>query len=106
MIILNESIKIIQNYATWIQKGSLVILKLKIFMKTLQMMVKKRVYTSNYEIDRPLLIGINKTMIGFMKDEIGGNIMTKFAVLKPKTYSYFKDDKRVREQKLYNKMKT
>ena len=35
MIILNQSIDTIQNYATWIQTALPVILKLKMFMKTL-----------------------------------------------------------------------
>ena len=41
MIKLNQSIKIMQNYATWIQTASLFILKLKMFMKILHMMLKK-----------------------------------------------------------------
>ena len=41
MIILSQSIRTIQNFATWIQKASFFILKLKIFMKILQMMLKK-----------------------------------------------------------------
>ena len=41
MIILNKSIKRMQNYVTWILTALLFILKLKIFMKILQMMMKK-----------------------------------------------------------------
>ena len=38
---LNQSIRIMQNYAIWIQKVLLLILKQKIFMKILEMMLKK-----------------------------------------------------------------
>ena len=43
-----------QNYAKWIQIILSFILKLKMFMKVLQMMLKKRFDTSNYELRRPL----------------------------------------------------
>ena len=33
-----------------------------------------------------------KKEIGFMKDELGGKIMTKFVALRPKAYSYLMDD--------------
>ena len=54
--------------------------------------VEKRFDTSNYEVNRPLAAGKNQKVIGLMKDELGGKIMTKFAALKPKTYSYLMDD--------------
>ena len=31
-------------------------------------------------------------MIGLVKDELGGKIMTELVVLRPKTYSYLMDD--------------
>ena len=39
-IISNHSINKMYNYATWIQTALLFILKLKMFMKTLQMILK------------------------------------------------------------------
>ena len=41
---------------------------------------------------RPLPIGLNKMVIGLMKDELGEAIMTEFVVLRPKLYSYKKLD--------------
>ena len=54
--------------------------------------VEKRFDTSYYEVNRPLPIGKNKKVIGLMKDELGGKIMTEFLALRPKTYSYVTDD--------------
>ena len=54
--------------------------------------VEERFDTSNYDVSRPLLTGNNKKVIGLMKDELGGKIMTEFAALRPKTYSYLMDD--------------
>ena len=54
--------------------------------------VQTRFDTSGYIPDRPLLIGLNKKVIGPMKDELGGKIMTEFVALRPKLYSYKKLD--------------
>ena len=54
--------------------------------------VEKRSGTSNYEVNRPLPTGKNKKVIGLMKDELGGTIMTEFVARRPKTYSYLMDD--------------
>ena len=52
--------------------------------------VLARFDTSDYIPDRPLPIGLNKKVIGLMKDELGGKIMTEFVALRPKLYSYKK----------------
>ena len=54
--------------------------------------VKKRYDTSNYEVDRPLPKKINKKIIDLIKDELGGELVTEFVVLRPKTYFYLIDD--------------
>ena len=54
--------------------------------------VEKRFDTPNCKTNRPLPTGKNKKVIGLMKDELGGKIMTEFAALRPKTCSYLMDD--------------
>ena len=65
--------------------------------------VENRFDTSNYEVKRPLPMVKNKKIIGLMKDELGGKIITEFVTLRPKTYSYLTDDgkeeKRLKEQR-------
>ena len=53
--------------------------KTKDFYKDIADVVEKRFDTLNYKVDRPLPEGKNKKVIGLMKDELGGKIMTKFA---------------------------
>ena len=50
--------------------------------------VPARFDTSRYCPNRPLPVGLNKKVIGLMKDELGGKIMTEFVALRPKLYSY------------------
>ena len=67
-------------------------IKIEGFYKDITDEVEKRFDTSNYEVDRPLPKGKNKEVMGLMKDELGGRIMTEFVVLRPKTYSSSMDD--------------
>ena len=56
------------------------------FYKDISNDVENRFDTSNYEVNRPLPTGKNKKIIGLMKDELGGKIITEFVTLRPKTY--------------------
>ena len=67
-------------------------IKTEDFYKDIANDVEKRFDTSNYEVDRPLPTGKNKKVIGLMKDELGGKIITEFITLRPKTYLYLTDD--------------
>ena len=44
--------------------------------------VENRFDTSNYKLDRPLLKGKNKKVIGLMKDKLRGEIVIKVVGLK------------------------
>ena len=57
------------------------------FYKDIANDVKERFDTSGYLPDRPLLVGLNKKVIGLMKDELGGEIMEEFVTLRPKMYA-------------------
>ena len=50
--------------------------------------IPARFDTSGYCPNRPLPVGLNKEVIGLMKDELGSKIMTDFVALRPKLYSY------------------
>ena len=63
-------------------------IKTKDFYKDISQDVNKRFDTSNYTFDRPLPTGINKNVIGLMKDELGSDIITEFVALRAKAYSY------------------
>ena len=50
--------------------------------------VEARFDTSGYSKTDLRPLPINKKVIGLMKDELGGKIMTEFVALRPKLYSY------------------
>ena len=56
--------------------------------------VKTRFDSSDYVLDRPLLNEKKKQAIGFMKDVLGGKIITKLVGLRANTYSYLIDGDR------------
>ena len=58
------------------------------FYKDIAEDVPARFDTSGYNPDRHLPVGLNKKVIGLMKDELGGEIMTEFVTLRPKMYGY------------------
>ena len=64
----------------------------KDFYKDIAENIKERFDTSNYIYDRPLPMGVNKKVIGLMKNELGGGIITEFVGLRPKAYSYITND--------------
>ena len=91
------------------------------FYKDIASDVENRFDTSNYEVNtseitaepsslersalarRPLPTGKNKKVIGLMKDELGGKIITEFVTLRPKMYSFLtnngKEDKKAKGTK-------
>ena len=72
----------------------------KDFYSDIAKYVEKRFDTSGYSKDdnRPLPIGENKKVIGLMKDELAGKIMTEVVALRAKMYAYRKIDKEVEEK--------
>ena len=58
------------------------------FYKDLAGDIADRFDTSGYAPDRHLPVGLNKKVIGLMKDELGGGIMSEFVTSRPKMYAY------------------
>ena len=84
-----------QNYVTGILIALVLILKLKLFMKTFQMMLKDGlIHLTIMKIKlkvkskRPLPIGKDKKVIGLFKDELEEKIMEEFCVLRAETQKH------------------
>ena len=84
-----------QNYVTGILIALVFILKLKLFMKTFQMMLKNGlIHLTIMKIKlkvkskRPLPIGKDKKVIGLFKDELEEKIMEEFCVLRAETQKH------------------
>jgi hypothetical protein len=60
------------------------------FYKDINPYVKDMFDTSNYPKDHPsgITTGCNKKVLGMMKDECGGKVMTEFVGLRAKSYAY------------------
>ena len=65
------------------------------FYKDIAHDVYNRFDTLNYGVNRPLPIGKTKKVIGLMKDELGGEIITECIALRPKTCSYLTDNDKI-----------
>ena len=92
IIILNQSIKTMQNYATLDTDSFIINIKTEDFSEDIADDIEKRYDTSNYKVNMPLSKGKNKKLIGLMKDELGGKIMIEFVSLRPKAYFCLMDD--------------
>ena len=60
--------------------------KTKDFCKDISENVHERFDTSNYIHNIPVPMDVNKKVLGLMKDELGGGIITEFVALRPKAY--------------------
>ena len=77
------------SFVIWTQTDSLVYsIKTEDFHADIADDVPRRFDTSGYCSNCPLPVGLNKKVIGLMKDELGGVIMTEFVALRPKLYSF------------------
>ena len=65
-------------------------IKTEDFYKDIAVDVQTTFDKSAHRLDRPLPIGLNKKVIGLMKDEMGGDIIEGFTAPRPKLYSYRK----------------
>ena len=94
----------LKNVLCYMETDSLVYdIKTEDFYGDIADNVPARFNTSGYCPNRPLPVGLNKKVIGLMKDELRSKIMTELVALRPKLYSYKKldgsEDKKCKEIK-------
>ena len=70
----------------------IILIKIKDLYENIADDLENRIDTSNYDVNIPWPTANIKTVIGLIKDKLGGNIMTEFTALRQKTYSYLMDD--------------
>ena len=79
-------------------------IKAKDFYEDIDNDVEEWFDTSDYTINRPLLMtDKNKKVLGKLKDELKGRIMTKFIGLFSKAYAYLIDDFEEKKKKQRSK---
>ena len=62
------------------------------FHKNIANDVERRFDTSSYDENDERPMGKNKKVIGLLKDELGGKIITEFITLRAKAYAYLMED--------------
>ena len=67
-------------------------IKTEDFYEDISENVMERFDTSNYIYNRTLPKNVIKKVLGLMKNELGGGIITEFVALRPKAYSYKTND--------------
>jgi len=56
-------------------------------------------YTSDYPIEHPLYSEVNRKVVGKMKDQMNGKLISECVCLRPKMYSIFTEEKTLKRQK-------